>query len=581
MKSMKSIKSMKITLKVRFFLLFVAFGLLTALGTGLTMSRRYHALMMDSYRETLLNVDTLVERLYPELADPAALLEMGRSGDSRYLALSTDFKKIASAFKLAYVYLVVPTSQGFDLRLSSGLSPGEYSRPYVDYPPALEEAARENRPLVSAPYTDEYGTFVTGYLPLAQGGAILAADFDISDLRTRERRVIITLIVILALALAVAAAIAFFTATSLSTPIKALVEEARAIARLEFSPVCTGKKPQRRDEIGDIDRALRYIRDNVRENLEELAARKEQNARRVRAILDEAAGGFAAINGDLDQTRCLAEEQNQVVREAAASTGAIAGHIGAFEQAVETQNTQIANASAATVVMARGLEEARQAAVEARSTAARLGEASDSGKRMLTALAEELAQIDRQSAFLEETNTTLVNIAAQTNLLAMNAAIEAAHAGEAGRGFAVVAEEVRKLAESSRLESDNIAGEIKEMKGVIERLRHSSDKTVATMDTVFHGVAEMEAAFGTMSGTLEKQAAQGSLILQAGVALRETTTQVKEGSEGVKAQNQVMGGVMERLLAISTEVNGSVRDALDASRGIEAKLEGLRDNNRH
>jgi methyl-accepting chemotaxis protein len=207
------------------------------------------------------------------------------------------------------------------------------------------------------------------------------------------------------------------------------------------------------------------------------------------------------------------------------------------------------------------------------ATTVNLGRASDESRKMINNLTEELSRIQEQSGFLEEANSTLGNIAAQTNILAMNAAIEAAHAGEAGRGFAVVASEVRKLAESSNKESSSISEEIKKMRNGIATIRTVSDATVNTMQGMFTEVTDMQASFDSVTSAVEAQAANSARILEALSALQETARQVRSGSDEIQKESDLIYSTVEQLKNISKDVNASVLDVQKACKGIAVSLE--------
>jgi len=129
-----------------------------------------------------------------------------------------------------------------------------------------------------------------------------------------------------------------------------------------------------------------------------------------------------------------------------------------------------------------------------------------------------------------EINTVMENIASQTNLLSMNAAIEAAHAGEAGKGFAVVADEIRKLAESSSEQSKTIGLVLRKIKDSIDKITHSTNSVIKDFEAIDHGVKSVARQGEEIRNAMEEQSEGSRQVLQASVQVNEITQQVKGGS---------------------------------------------------
>jgi len=159
-----------------------------------------------------------------------------------------------------------------------------------------------------------------------------------------------------------------------------------------------------------------------------------------------------------------------------------------------------------------------------------LEEASVMGHSSLSAVVSDIQEIARESESLLEINSVMQSIASQTNLLSMNAAIEAAHAGESGRGFAVVADEIRKLAESSSAQSKTIGAVLKKIAGSIDKITKSTDNVLGKFSAIDDGVKAVADQEDNILNAMREQGQGSEQVLRAMGAVNEVTNRVKENA---------------------------------------------------
>ncbi|MDR1029692.1 MAG: methyl-accepting chemotaxis protein [Treponema sp.] len=606
------------SLKTLFFVTFIGLSTFVALSVGLIMFIQYHRYIKDTYQDILTRVGALIETQYPILGEPSYLVSEGSlarehyiqwkntnpgRGVSAYLenesGASTgvfwktlkEFQDIANVFGLQYIYVaerIGPSKYRFLLPAQSTLTAltanddnlqvllNEYTT--QDFGSELDLAYQTQVIQITAsPVLTEWGTLVSGFLPIVKNGVvvtILGLDYDVSFVKLLEYRAQTALLLALGLVIACAGVLAFFMGSYLVTPIKETERIASSLAALNFDVVISHV---RTDELGAMQRALLLIRDNLHKAMDDThqghLAKMEATSKGLTSIVNQSSSDLHIITSSMDSVQTQADSQLNSVQQTAGSITDIISHINSLDQAVKTQGSQISESSSAISLMVENIASIRSVADQAGKTIAILSASSEAGHTFLQRLTDEVERIQSRSVALQDANRTIANIAAQTNILAMNAAIEAAHAGELGRGFAVVAGEIRKLAELATKESTAIATEIKAMEGVIGQISQVSGETMKAMDRIFKEISAMNRSFGVLHQAVEEQSTGGNRILEGLHVIHEMTEQVRGRSGAIHQDSDMIHQAVQSLEAISHKVREQIQEMRLASRHIKESLD--------
>jgi methyl-accepting chemotaxis protein len=364
-----------------------------------------------------------------------------------------------------------------------------------------------------------------------------------------------------------------FTHRMLTIPLREIERVAQSIAKMDF---VVDIQKFRSDEIGTIQWALIRIRDSLRRAIKELndhLLKMTDTGKHLNSVIVESSDALGVITDNMDAMQNETDVQFESVSQTSDEVEEIIKSIDELDDAVTVQASHIDESATAIEQRVDHIESIRATAGAVVQTTKALGASSAAGHTLLLRLAEEVQRMHEQSAALQSANKTISDIAGQTNILAMNAAIEAAHAGESGKGFAVVAQEIRKLAELAGKESDGVSGEIKKLEQVIERIGEVSKETVAAMDTIFTDIKSLDSSFTHVNRSVEDLAAGSSQILAALKTIRDITGQVRDGTRMIHRRSDAIHEEMEKLRRTSAEITSHAHEVKAANGNIATFLE--------
>jgi methyl-accepting chemotaxis protein len=331
-----------------------------------------------------------------------------------------------------------------------------------------------------------------------------------------------------------------------------------------------------KDEVGKMAEYFNIFTENLSQLINNVKLASDSSVRvkeDLSANFEETVSSLSQIDSNLQNVNIQMSNMNGKVTNSTNAMHEVINGINALDSQIQEQAGAVEESTASVTEMVASLKSVSQIVARKREAAKELVQTSRVGGEHINLTKTTFEKgISTKISEISEMTTIIDNIASQTNLLSMNAAIEAAHAGDAGKGFAVVANEIRKLAEDSTKNSKKITEVIKTIVQYIGKTDDQMKNTAEIFVNIEHEVKDMDTALAEILNASQELSTGGEEVLSAMIILADISTNVTQKSSIIKENSSIVSDSIEEVTTIAQDVSNAVSEVASGAAEINKTM---------
>lgn len=543
-------KTRKISISAQLFLFILGAAVVVALIVGSVSYATMGRYLKEKNKNDVIEIAVIAA----QNVDGETFSKAIEGDEDALLAVKDSLSFFLVGESVTYVYTLMPKDEmNFQFVVDTDPDdPGEYAEDY-EAQDAMFEAMKGVSSVTEEPFTDEWGTFYSGYAPISYQGKVLgmvAVDYEASSIQSSLNALVGKIVIAVILGVVLATAIAFMVALKLKRNFKKLNDKILEVASSE----------------GDLTKTL-DIRSGdelevISHNLNKLLFKTGNTVKEIINGTGSIESKMGSINSHVTGSVSRITDINETVHSMVASSEEIAASIETAGEQVDFVYHDIQEIVGIVNRNTDHLREMDASSTELNNTVKASSAKISGSTQSISANLQKQKEKAEAVLKIKELSDAILSISNQTNLLALNASIEAARAGEAGRGFAVVAEEIGTLANSTNDAANEIQKMSTDVVEAIEGLNDLADEMLVLLSTEISGDYQK---FESVSDSFTEKAAE---IKSSMEQLQQKTEQYAKSLEGIK-------DAMLTVSASSQESNAEIINVSELLSSMDADMKDI------